>query len=686
MAWIRHGSVISVLAALLVFGGASGAPGPSPRSGADPETDDPAPAADRVSALRDELIGLLQGAGRWRSARWSVLAVSLDHGDTLFAENPGDRLAPASNMKLITTAAALHYLGPDFRYQTFLLTDGSVAGGRLTGDLILYGTGDPGISDRFQSTTTAVFESFADSLLAADIHVVEGDVIGDGSYFTGPLLGEGWNPQDLNDWFTAPSSGLALGENVFTLRVDPTAVAEGGRPAVHTLPDAAGVPMSVVAQIGSGGGLRIRRDHPGQPIVIEGSIAPGSREVWRQMTVQDPDHFAASVLHRVLEKKGIRVTGGVRATAGAAASPVTGRKVWAPAMGDRPVLRVLARHVSPRLQEYLEVVNKRSHNLLAEQVLKTVGRVGVGEGSFEGGARALRRFLAEPVGLDTTDMAIHDGSGLSTLNRTSAADFIALMDHMARSERWTSFWESLPEAGNPRELRRMYRTAAAGNLRAKTGTIENVSALSGVVRSAGGERIAFSIIANQVPSTGAAKRIEDRIGSSLASFDRPFPPSGPGDPTRLASVKDFADPGSGTLSSEAEATGEDGSATGGTAGGAGSPGAASHTVRSGENLSVIARRHGVSVNALAEANPGLSPKSLMPGTELVIPKREGGVAPAERQDPKRHQVRSGENLTMIARTYGVSLNDLLAANPSISPRRLQVGQWLEIPGPTEPNR
>ena len=131
--------------------------------------------------------------GRWRSAQWSILVVSLDRGDTLFALNAAAPLAPASNLKLLTTAAAIQRLGPDFRYQTFLLASGGIGQGELHGDLILYGTGDPGLSGRFHPGGSAVFQAFADSLLAAGIRVVRGDVVGDGSYFSGPLIAQGWN-------------------------------------------------------------------------------------------------------------------------------------------------------------------------------------------------------------------------------------------------------------------------------------------------------------------------------------------------------------------------------------------------------------------------------------------------------------------------------------------------------------
>jgi len=187
----------------------------------------------------------------------------------------------------------------------------------------------------------------------------------------------------------------------------------------------------------------------------------------------------------------------------------------------------------------------------------------------------------------------------------------------------------------------MYRTPAAGNLRAKTGTIEHVSALSGLVRSANGERILFSILANDVRSTGGAKRVEDRIGVRLASFQRPFTASAPAAVEPQVSVAPTVT-------------------------------VITHSVRSGENLSVIARRYGVTLGALTAANPGLSPRRLMPGTELLLPT-------AELANVRTHRVRAGDNFSVIARTYGVSLSGLIAANKNIDPRRLQVGQNLRIP-------
>ena len=250
--------------------------------------------------------------------------------------------------------------------------------------------------------------------------------------------------------------------------------------------------------------------------------------------------------------------GGVNTIADAAASPVTKSSLWAPALdAQRKGPRIIASHQSPPLIEYLKIVNKKSHNLFADLTLKTIGRIVVGEGSYAAGSEVVRSFLSDEVKTDTAGVVIHDGSGLSGLSRVSAAVFVDVLKHMSQTALWDLYWETLPEAGNPRELRRMYRTPAAGNLRAKTGTIRRVSALSGLVRSANGERILFSILANDLRSTSRAKRVEDRIGVRLASFQRPFTTSAPA----------MVEP---QMSVPRPVT------------------ATTHTVRSGENLSVIA--------------------------------------------------------------------------------------------------
>lgn len=476
-------------------------------------------SAAAVATLRADLDRYIQQVG-WRNDQWGVMVVSLTRGDTLYAREADTPLAPASNMKLFTTAAALYYLGPRFRYNTFLLADGPITNGVLEGDLVLYGTGDPTFSDRFGSRTS-VFHAFADTLLAHGIHAIRGSVVGDASYFTGSGTGHGWQTNYIDAAYAAPASALSFAENIATIRVEPASQA-GWRPTVRLIPGGEGIAIVNQASTVASGRTSIRaaRSDYGGPLVVSGRISRSSRGITRAVPVSDPARYAAAVLREILTERGIAVNDEVRAVHEAGASPVTGRSVFAPALDRRQPLRVLAVHESPPLLAILDVINRRSQNLYAEQALRTLGRVTTGVGSADGGARAIRHFVHE-AGLDTTTLVIHDGSGLSPLNRVSARGVVQLLDYMAGSTMADAYFGTLPEAGAQNGIRRMQRTPAEGNLRAKTGTLARVSALSGYVVAANGERLAFSILANNVPSTWQAKRVEDAIGARLARFERP---------------------------------------------------------------------------------------------------------------------------------------------------------------------
>ena len=483
----------------------------------------PPPGQD-VLTLRKDLSALLN-TPVLRRAEWSVLVVSLEKGDTLFALDENRFLAPASNMKIATTAAALHFLGPSFRYQTFVYADGPVENGILRGDLILYGTGDPGISDRFYRNRTDVFEAFADQIAEAGITRIEGAVVGDATYFSGPELGPEWDPRDLNEWFAASASALSFNENIVTLRILPSARL-GFPPRIETIPF--GFPLDVSNQAETVVGrprpnLWLDRLEPTARIRVDGEIRQGGPNIWRRLTVPDPAFFAARALREVLIANGIGVRAPERAVHVEAESKITGRGSWAPSLLDGDEPRLLARHTSPELLKYLRVVNHESHNLFAETIIKTIGKVATGEGSFEGGARAVQSFATKEAGIEAAQIMAVDSSGLSESNRTSARALVGLLRQVAASDNWDDFVSTLPEAGR-RSLRRMYGTSAARNLRAKTGTIDGVSALTGIVTTRDGETLLFSILSNELRSTGPAKRVEDRIGARLAEFLRDVAP------------------------------------------------------------------------------------------------------------------------------------------------------------------
>lgn len=549
--------------------------------------------AQEVSELQADLSQMLD-AYSWKDARWGVLVVSLDQSDTLFSESPDSALSPASNLKLLTTAAALRILGPDFRFQTYLLSDSNIANDVLEGDLVLYGTGDPGISDLFFQEREDVLELLADQLEEAGVRTVTGDLVADASHLPGPLRPYSWDPEDLNDHFAAPISALSFNENVVSFRVTPSD-RSGPRPEVHTIPENAGLDvhnLAITSPRGTRPHLSILREYPLDPIRIEGGIVLGARDAWRQMTVPSPPHFAASVFRNVLLERGIRILGNIRVVESPDKSVLTG--ITSPTHHERPRVRILAKHTSPPLSEYISVINKRSNNLFAELVFRTMGRTQEGLGSPEASARAVSVALTE-IGVPMESVVQLDGSGLAAGNRTSASTFVSVLQRMAETETWNHYWASLPQAGTRRELRRMYQTAAAGNLRAKTGTIEGVSALSGIVRSRDQERLAFSILLNGTPSTTRAKRVENLVGARLAEFVR----SPEREPSAIVEEIDERTVVSGQSSQR-------------------------YQVVSGDNLSSIAYRYGLTLNEMLQANPRIEPNRILAGQWLTIPQRGGG--------------------------------------------------------------
>lgn len=468
-------------------------------------------SAGSVQQLRASLDGAVQGTGG-SNARWSILARSLDRGDQLYARSPRQSLAPASNVKLFTTAAALAHLGPDYRFSTFMLATGPIQDGVLMGDLYLYGTGDPTIGTRFAASPAGALVALSDSLAALGVREIRGDLVGDGSYFSGPRTGAGWQEDYMNAWYAAPAGALSVHENI--VRIEVTA-GEDGALEYHLTPGGEGI--AIRHDTTHSGRLRVRRMDYDGPVVVLGRTGQSASHA---VSVADTEMYAAALFRDVLEERGIVLNGDTRGIIEPGNSPVTaGRSFPASLDDDAPRLRVLAVHRSEPLMEVLTVINQQSHNFYAEQLLRTVGRVANGAGSAEAGAAAVMAILAE-ADVDTTQVQIVDGAGLSPLNRATAESFVGLLAYMAASPSAEPFMESLPVAGEVRRFRRMGGTPAGGNLRAKTGTIEGVSALSGYVNAANGELIAFSIIGNDLGSVGSAKSLENTIGARLAAFDR----------------------------------------------------------------------------------------------------------------------------------------------------------------------
>jgi len=458
-------------------------------------------------------------ARTWRNATWGALVVSLTYGDTLFAWRADTRFTPASNAKLFTTAAALHYLGDDYRFLTVLFADGPVVGGELFGDLVLYGTGDPTFA-----LDTASLAPFADSVVRAGIRRVRGDVVGDASYLGAELSGPGWSPDNLDQAWAAPPSALGAAENRIWLEVMPGPRA--GSPATFRL-DPAGY-YQIASQVLTSAPrtrrrIEVRRGQSRGVVELSGSIPITSGGWGTWLIVQEPAVFAAQLLRQLLEARGVTITGGTRAVSGDAPARAALMLQRAHGGRDDAFLGALAVRRSAPLDDIVSMINHRSHNLSAELALRSIGRVAGNAGTFASGARVVQRYLTQTIGIPAAAVQVTDGSGLSLLDEATPRSLVQLLAYERRAGGTQAFYRSLPVVGEGMQTR-MTETAAYGRLRAKTGTLTGVSALSGYVATAGGEELVFSLIVNRSPSTARARAVQDSIGAWLADWVRDAAP------------------------------------------------------------------------------------------------------------------------------------------------------------------
>ena len=465
--------------------------------------------------LARTLAPLFQGRA-WRYATWGALVVSLTHGDTLLSYRADLRFVPASNAKLFTTAAALHYLGPEFRFLTVLFADGVVRNDTLDGDLVLYGTGDPTFG-----LDTAELVPFADSVVLAGIRHVRGDLVGDRSFLGQELAGPGWTPDNLDQWFAAPSSALGAAENRIQITVEPGDAR--GVPALVTMdPPNDYFTISGTVVTGRPRGrtrIAVRRGRSPRDLTVSGVVSPWRHAWTTYAVVQEPAIFAAGLLRSLLVARGVTVAGTTRGVTDDA--PERARRLLARARGasDAPLAGAIALKRSASLGDLVAMMNHRSDNLSAELVFRCIGRSVGGAGTYASGARAVTRFLRDDVGIAPSSFSVSDGSGLSLLDEATPRSLVQLLAYERSAPNADVFWRSLPVAGDGLGGR-MEDTPAEGRLRAKTGTLKNASTLAGYVSAANGEELVFSIMVKDAWRIQRARQVQDRIGATLAQFSR----------------------------------------------------------------------------------------------------------------------------------------------------------------------
>ncbi len=484
-----------------------------------------------------ERIGELLARPAAQRTHWGVCVVDLDTGETLYGHGEDRLFVPASNVKLFSTALALRRLGADYDFTTSVASEGSIAaGGRLEGDLLLIGGGDPNLSSRrlpylnsedFATDRLGPLRELAQAVRNAGIKSIAGDVVGDDSRYVWQPYPKGWSHADTLQGYGSPTSALVFNDNLIALRVTPGS--RGGPARVAIVPALAFYEVRNRTLTTSGRavarGLQARRGQRPGRIVLAGQIASGSSGRTFELAAADPALYAATALKQALADLGVTVQGSAVARhqlpdglpslrAGPGRAARTGQ--------------TFAEATSAPLGEAIRVVNKDSENLHAEMLLREVALHEAGIATQEAAVRSLRKFLAE-AGLRTNEFVLRDGSGLSRHDLLSPRGTVRLLEHMWNSADRDAYLRSLPVAGRDGTLAwRFRRTAASGRLRAKTGSLTHVLALSGYVSSQGGRTLAFSIFANNFGLAESSTRY--LVDSIAAQLVHPDPPARAGAP------------------------------------------------------------------------------------------------------------------------------------------------------------
>jgi D-alanyl-D-alanine carboxypeptidase/D-alanyl-D-alanine-endopeptidase (penicillin-binding protein 4) len=471
-----------------------------------------------------------------------VKIVSLNSGKVIFEQNAEKYVMPASNMKNFTVAAAMERLTPDFRFVTSVYANSQPdASGTIKGDLRIYGRGDVSISTAFNNGDYYKgLDNLVDKIVAAGVKRVEGDLVGDESYFRGPAIPGEWEYDDLQWYYGAGISAFPINDNAVDLTVKPGAAGSG---CVVTL-----LPINPVMRVdnkcvtaasGSSETLQINREPNQNVIVITGTIPAGGTGFTGSISVSHPAELFMSLLKQRLQEKGVTVTGQARtipfATSPVNTPPPMARSLPMIKLGPAPI--EIAKLESPPFSVIAAKTMKPSQNMYTEIILRTLGewlretdikstqgmnRISsyLAMDSADVGLAATRAFRQQ-IGIPDDAVIQHDGCGLSRHNLITPSAVVQLYTYMAKQSKYAQAWrDSLAVGGVDGTLKRRFAgTRAADNLRGKTGTIDQVSALSGYVTTAAGEPVVFSIVVNGVPEGSMRTALIDEIVLGVANFN-----------------------------------------------------------------------------------------------------------------------------------------------------------------------
>ncbi len=458
------------------------------------------------------------GSDDFKGASVSMLAVTGD-GDTLLCHDSGRLLIPASNMKLVSTALAMHSLGPDYRYGTGIGYSGTIEDGTLRGDLYIIGGGDPtiGSDNPIATPLDTLFWEWMGMISDTGISHIEGNIVGDGRFFSGMDGHPTWEVCDAGTYYGTGTSGLSFYENVQDFNVsagekpgDPVNI----EPGYPETPWMEFIYSCTTGKPGTGNSLYFYPDSFYPCGEMRGSFAVDRQPRTEHAANRFPEYTLAWYFWRFLADNGIESEEGPADT-----GPVFGICAM-----PQDSLKIIGRTFSAPLSDIIAETNRKSNNLYAETLMKTLGKEYCGSGCYDSSYVAVRGLLEE-TGVTGHKTIIRDGSGLSRENLLSADFLCDLLMKMTLSPSFEDFFNSLPRPGGIGTLEYEMQSvpfSIKDRIRMKSGSMGGVRCLSGYIIPETGARedmIIFSLLVNgyTVPLY-RIQRALDSIILSLAAY------------------------------------------------------------------------------------------------------------------------------------------------------------------------
>lgn len=483
--------------------------------------------AQTLPELQTRIRGSLSRA-ELRRGTVGIKIFSLATGKVVYEENAEKYVMPASNMKSFTVATALERLSPNFRITTSVYANALPdSNGVIKGDLTIYGRGDISMAFSFLSSSPSnptnadylrLLEPLADKIIQAGIKRIEGNLVGDESYFNSNALPPTWEWDDLQSYYGAEISALGVLDNAVDLSIKPTSL--NSPCAVQILPINTMftiVNNCVTNASGNRRNIKVVKKLDRNILEISGTMPLGDNGYRGSVAVSRPAQLFIEMLRQLLQQKGVTITGQNRVVNAKEKSflqvasqipPIEVTKLESP-----PMSLIAAKTMKPSQNMYTEILLR----ILGEQV---GDKTNPNSTSEDRGIEVVKNFLNQ-AGVASGSVVQYDGSGLSRHNLVTAASSAQLYSYMSKSPNVQAWRDSLTIGAVDGTLRNRFSgTAAANNARGKTGTIDQVSALSGYVTTAAGEQLVFSIIVNGVIGSSSIRTsVIDSIVVSLANFN-----------------------------------------------------------------------------------------------------------------------------------------------------------------------